>query len=67
MASPSDLLLVPLIIAELACDNQTAYQWAQAMEERLSYYCQMGYIETIGELSAFVTDFLADYAKTEEQ
>lgn len=67
MTSPSELLLVPLIIAEIACDHETAYQWAQAMEERLLYHCQLGYVETMGELEGFVLDFLSDYAETEEQ
>jgi hypothetical protein len=58
---------MPIITAELNCDSTTAHHWAQAMEQRLSYYCQMSYIETIGELSSFVAAFLADYAETEEQ
>jgi hypothetical protein len=62
MTSPLDLLLVPIITAELACDSATAYQWAQAMEERLLYHCQLGYVETMGELERFVLDFLSDYA-----
>jgi hypothetical protein len=37
------------------------------MEERLLYHCQLGYVETMGELEGFVLDFLSDYAETEEQ
>ena len=67
MTSPLDLLLVPIITAELACDPATAYHWASVMEERASHYFQLGYIETIGELERFALDFLSDYASPSDQ
>ena len=67
MTSPLDLLLVPIITAELACDSATAYHWASVMEERAAYHFQLGYIETIGELERFVLDFLSDYASPSDQ
>ena len=67
MTSPLNLLLVPIITAELACDSATAYQWAATMEDRAAYYFNHGYIETIGELERFVLDFLSDYASPSDQ
>ena len=67
MTSPLDLLLVPIITAELACDSATAYHWASVMEDRATYHFQLGYIETIEALESFVLDFLSDYADPSNQ
>jgi len=67
MTSPLDLLLVPIITDELACDAATAYHWASVMEDRAAHYFNYGYIETIGELEHFVLDFLSDYASPSDQ
>jgi hypothetical protein len=57
----SDQLLILSILTNAGHDLNDAYNWLEAMDDRLTSWANLDQLETIEELERFVLDFVADY------
>jgi hypothetical protein len=59
----TDQLLIISILTDSGHSLSDAYNWLEAMEDRLTFWANLDDFETIGEIERFVLDFVADYSE----
>jgi hypothetical protein len=60
----TDQLLILSILTNAGHDLNDAYDWLEAMSERLTFWANLDEFETIEELERFALDFVADYKES---